>query len=125
MFTWICHFKTRKVTVVGEVSGKEGALADRDNLVLERSMEQQLAHSGVLPGFEPASALWTGQSPLYPSQQSALWAIRQLRTRLAQSGAIALHRGRTLIHREKLVELIEADAVEKACKRYGVTRGNN
>jgi hypothetical protein len=86
-------------------------------------MDQQPQHAAVLPGFEPASALWSGHCPLYPSQQSALWAIRQLRARLAQSGAIALHRGRTLIHRDKLVKIIEDDAIEKARKRYGVPAG--
>ncbi|MEJ7931764.1 hypothetical protein WG922_17455 [Ramlibacter sp. AN1015] len=72
----------------------------------------------LLRDFRPVAALWEGDAPPYPSQQSALWAIRQLRGALAEAGAIALHRGRTFIHLDRMAVVVERDALDKARKRY-------
>lgn len=71
-----------------------------------------------LAGFFPVSALWEGEQAPYPSQQSALWALRKMRAQLAQAGALALHRGRTMVHLEKLTRVVEQTAIERAKKRY-------
>jgi hypothetical protein len=73
----------------------------------------------MLGEFVFVSQLWTGENPMYPSQQSALWALRQMRRALAQGGALALHRGRTMIHPKKMAQIAEEIAIEKARKRYG------
>lgn len=72
----------------------------------------------LLSGFSPVSALWQGDNALYPSEQSALWALRQLRGVLAEAGGLALHRGRTLIDLEKMILVVEQHAIEKAKARY-------
>lgn len=72
----------------------------------------------LLRDFLPVSTLWEDEPPLYPSQQSALWAVRAHRAALAEAGAIALHRGRTLIHLGRLASVVERTAIEKARKRY-------
>jgi hypothetical protein len=72
----------------------------------------------LLKGFRPISALWESVPPHYPSQQSAQWAIRQLRRPLAEAGAIALHRGRMFIHLDRFAAVVEHDALEKARNRY-------
>lgn len=71
-----------------------------------------------LPGFYPLAVLWESEPPTYPSQQSALWAVRQIRSKLAAAGGIALHRGRTMIHLAKLIQIAEQDAIERAKRRY-------
>ena len=47
-----------------------------------------------------------------------MWAIRQLRSVLAEVGGLALHRGRTMIHIEKLIMIVEQQAIQKAKARY-------
>lgn len=71
-----------------------------------------------LQGYLPLSALWEGDEAPYPSEASARWAIRRLRRELAEASAIALHRGRTLVHLERLKCLVEQDALTKARHRY-------
>jgi hypothetical protein len=73
----------------------------------------------LLRGFQPVSVLWEGDNPPYPSQQSALWAVRQIRRELAAAEGIALHRGRTMINLEKLAVIVNRLAIEKAKARCG------
>lgn len=74
--------------------------------------------AALLRDFYPVCSLWEGKCPLYPSEQSARWAIRQHRRALAEAGAIALHRGRTLVHVSRLTSVMERAALEAARKRY-------
>ncbi|TFZ03366.1 hypothetical protein [Ramlibacter rhizophilus] len=67
--------------------------------------------------FHPLRALWEGANPPYPSEQSARWAIRQLQRRLADVGALGLHRGMLFIHMPKLVQVAREHAIEQATKR--------
>jgi len=73
----------------------------------------------MMRGFHPVSALWEGDNPAYPSEQSALWAVRQMRQQLADAEAIAFHRGRTMVDLEKVAEIARQRAIEKAKKRWG------
>jgi hypothetical protein len=68
--------------------------------------------------FQPLRALWEGDSPPYPSEQSARWAIRQLEKRLAAAGALGLHRGMLYVHRQKLIEVAREHAIAQATRRY-------
>lgn len=68
--------------------------------------------------FQPLRTLWEGPDPAYPSEQSARWAIRQLDVRLAQAGALGLHRGMLYVNLSKFVEVARQHAIEQAAKRY-------
>lgn len=72
----------------------------------------------VLPGFSPLAALWEGEGAPFPSEQAARWAVRQRRAQLIDLEAIALLRGRTFVHREKLVQLMRQQAVAAYRDRY-------
>lgn len=65
----------------------------------------------ILPGFVPKSALWEGQGAPFPSQSSAEWALRRHRVELKQEQALAMYRGRCLVHPERLSAVIERDAL--------------
>ncbi|TWO71904.1 hypothetical protein FN976_07895 [Caenimonas sedimenti] len=71
-----------------------------------------------LGAFQPLRVLWEGRDPPFPSEQSARWALRQLREPLVVAGAIAVHRGRTFVDVPKVAEVTVRLAVEKARKRY-------
>ena len=67
--------------------------------------------------FAPVSALWSGARPAFPSEQSARWALRQHRTALAEGNALALCRGRLLVHPERFARVLEARGIEAANER--------
>ncbi len=69
--------------------------------------------------FRPLSALWEGESPIYPSEQSARWALRVIRAQLAKAGALAYHRGRLQVDPQKVAEIAREVAIERARQRYG------
>jgi hypothetical protein len=66
-----------------------------------------------LPGFKPLSCLWEGVNPPCPSEDSARWEIRKLRPELGRAQALAIHRGRTLIHLERYLRVAEQVAIRK------------
>lgn len=68
----------------------------------------------LLIEFKPVSALWLGPSPLFPSEHSARWLLRQHRAALAEAGALAMLRGRLLIHPSRFASVIERNALEAA-----------
>lgn len=76
------------------------------------------APAPFLGRFVPLSVLWEGGNPAFPSEQSARWALRELRGPLAAAGALAVHRGRTMVDPQKVSEVARQLAVEKARKRY-------
>lgn len=65
----------------------------------------------ILPGFVHKSALWQGEGAPFPSQSSAEWALRRHRVQLKQVQALAMYRGRCLVHPERLSAVIERDAL--------------
>lgn len=65
----------------------------------------------ILPGFTPLDALWAGNRPAYPSEQSARWAVRTHRRALTDAGALALLRGRIFVHPERFSQVMEAEAI--------------
>jgi hypothetical protein len=71
----------------------------------------------VLPGFEPLQSLWQGAAPLFPSENAARWVIRRQRQALIEAGALA-HFGRTLFHRERLLEVVRRQAIEAYRQRH-------
>lgn len=71
----------------------------------------------ILRDFKPLSSLWEGEGAPYPSEASARWALRQLKATLAQSDALAIHRGRLLIHIERFVRIVEQRAIAAAQRR--------
>lgn len=84
------------------------------------SKRKDLAADPVMGAeFQPLRTLWEGPDAPYPSEQSARWAIRQLDGRLAQVGALGLHRGMLYVHMAKFVVLARQHAIEQAAKRYG------
>jgi hypothetical protein len=46
------------------------------------------------------------------------WAIRQQRQALIDAGALALHMGRTFVHRERLVKVMRDQALEAYKQRH-------
>lgn len=71
----------------------------------------------LLPGFLSIDSLWSGREPLYPSEQSARWALRQHRGALVQGEALALMRGRILVHLERFARVIEVEAIAAMRRR--------
>ena len=61
--------------------------------------------------FQPLSSLWQGEGAPYPSEASARWALRQLKAVLAQSNALAFHRGRLLVHMDRFALIVEQRAI--------------
>ncbi len=71
--------------------------------------------------FQPLSALWDGTNAPYPSEHSARWELRKLRDALAQSQAVAMHRGRLLIHPGRFAAVAEKAAIDQFSN--GLQRG--
>jgi hypothetical protein len=72
----------------------------------------------LLPGFSPLLELWTGESPAFPSENSARWALRQQRQALIDAEALALFRGRLFVHRERLLGIVRKHAVDACRQKY-------
>ena len=51
------------------------------------------------------SVLWSGVNAPYPSAFSARWAVRKMREELVQEQAVALHRGRMLVHTSRFAQV--------------------
>jgi hypothetical protein len=83
-----------------------------------RAILQSEQPSPIGEDFAPLRVLWEGESPTYPSEQSARWAVRQMQGRLAEAGALALHRGSLFVHRQKLAEVAREHAIQAASRRY-------
>lgn len=66
----------------------------------------------ILPGFVHLEALWLSNKPVYPSEQSARWAARMYRRALIEAGALALFRGKVMVHPEKFAAVISAEAIK-------------
>jgi hypothetical protein len=72
-------------------------------------------HMPVLAGWVPISSLWDGPAALFPSEQSARWALRgELKNRLVDAGALARLRGRLFIQPERAALTIENKAIDDA-----------
>jgi hypothetical protein len=71
----------------------------------------------VLLGFVPMRALWSGESPLYPTEPAARWAVHRMRRELAEANAVALHRRRTFIHPERFATVVERRALNQFRER--------
>ena len=67
--------------------------------------------------FQPLSALWEGSNAPYPSEYSARWELRKLRDELAQSRAVAMHRGRLFVHPVRFAEVAEKAAIDQFSNR--------
>lgn len=86
----------------------------------ERKVQnEQRSSVRILRDYRPISALWEGDDPAYPSEQSTRWALRQLRGELVKADAIAFHHGRILVHPERFARVAEARALQEARKRFG------
>lgn len=84
----------------------------------------ELSVEAILPGFEPVSILWSGESPPFASDQSARWALRKNQKALAAAGAVALWQGRLYVHRERFVEVVRKQAVAAYTERYAAAGAN-
>lgn len=71
----------------------------------------------VLPEFRPINVLWSGSSPPFPSEQSARWQLRMHRAALVAGQALALSRGRVLVHPGRFASVIEAAALDAMRRR--------
>jgi hypothetical protein len=74
----------------------------------------------ILPEFKPLRALWTGAQPPYASEQAARWALRKYREQFAQAEALAVVRGRLLVHPDRFVRVIEKAAIAEVASRAGM-----
>jgi hypothetical protein len=72
----------------------------------------------LLPGFEPVSELWEGSTPVFPSENSARWLLKQQRQALLDAEALALHRGRLFVHRERLLQVARQHAMAACRQQY-------
>lgn len=74
-----------------------------------------------LCNFKPLSSLWDGEGAPYPSEASARWALRQMKADLANADALALHRGRLLVHTERFSAIVEKKAISAARRRLSLS----
>jgi hypothetical protein len=72
----------------------------------------------LLPGFAPVAALWEGETPVFPSENSARWLIKQQRQALLDAQALAMHRGRLFFHRERLLQVAREHAMAACRQQY-------
>ena len=73
--------------------------------------------------FQPLRSLWEGNNAPYPSEHSARWEVRKLRDQLAQNQAMAMHRGRMLIHPLRFAEVAEKAAIDQFANRATKSEG--
>lgn len=69
--------------------------------------------------FQPLKSLWDGANAPYPSEFSARWAVRKLRTELATAQAVALHRSRIMVHPQRFAQVAEQAAIAEFSARAG------
>lgn len=83
--------------------------------------------AGHLPGFVPISELWqSGESrAIFPSEQSARWFLRSARDELATARAVALHAGRLMVHRARLLYVLEERSINLARRRVPSIHAGN
>ena len=86
--------------------------------------QKGLLQTQFLPEFQPLSALWEGTDPPYPSEFSARWALRKMRTPLAQASAVAIHRGRVFVHPQRFADVAEKDAIAAFTGRVNGLNGD-
>ncbi len=86
------------------------------------SQEQGALACAVLPGFDPLESLWQGDSPAFPSEHSARWAVKQKRPVLLKANALALFRGRIFIHRERFMAALQTAAMADYKARFAPAR---
>lgn len=67
--------------------------------------------------FQPLKSLWDGANAPYPSEFSARWAVRKLRTELAAAQAVALHRSRIMVHPQRFAQVAEQVAIAEFSAR--------
>lgn len=72
-----------------------------------------------LPGFVPLRSLWQGESPMYPSEHAARWALRRNEAEFLKARALALCRGKVYVHRERFTATAEQVAVSDYARRHG------
>jgi hypothetical protein len=82
--------------------------------------EKPVHTTSLMGDFEEVSALWEGGAAPYPSEQSARWALRQMKRELAEAGALALHRGRIMVHIQRASEVAQRHAIATMQRRCGV-----
>ncbi len=73
--------------------------------------------------FQPMRSLWEGANAPYPSEYSARWQVSKLRDQLAKNQAMAMHRGRLMIHPLRFAEVAEKAAIEQFANRVTKSEG--
>ncbi len=81
-----------------------------------KSKTKQAPPVPFLSEFKPMSWLWENSPPIYPSEHSARWAMKNpmLRELLMKANAVAVHRGRFLVHPERFAKAAEELAIIQA-----------
>ncbi len=72
--------------------------------------------------FGPLKSLWSGDTPFFPSEQSARWALRTQKGSLIEAEALAVHRGRLMVDPDRAAQVIERNAINAAKARLGQSR---
>ena len=77
------------------------------------------SYTPILGGFIPLAALWDegSDASLFPSEASARWFIRIHRAALTEARAIAIHAGRTYVHRERFEAVAQQVALAQADRK--------
>ncbi len=73
--------------------------------------------SDRLGDYVSQTVLYEGEHALFKSQHGWQWAQRSLRAQLVEADALAIHRGRLLVHPERVAQVVERVAVERARAR--------
>lgn len=74
--------------------------------------------------FQPMRSLWEGANAPYPSEYSARWQVNKLRDQLAKNQAMAMHRGRLMIHPLRFAAVAEQAAIDQFVNRVAKSDGN-
>lgn len=81
---------------------------------------EQRQHPRVIGDFTEPLVLWTNNrgasAPLFPSQNSWQWFLRNHRQQLADAGAIGMHVGRLVVNEERCEEVAH-EVAKAAVKR--------
>ncbi len=70
-----------------------------------------------LADFQPMKSLWNGPQAPYPSETAARWAYRSMREDLARAQAVAMVRGRLVIHPQRFAEVAGRTAISRFVDR--------
>ena len=85
----------------------------------DQTKPRSLGRVGLLKGFVLLSDLYNGAEPVFESKNQTEWFLRCRGPELVRAGALAIDRGRRVVHLERLTRVREEVALQDAKRRYG------